>query len=152
MFQQTIIIGRLTRDPEQKAAGQSQVTRFSVAVDEGFGDKKKTHFFNVAAWSKLGDSVMAYTKKGSVVAVQGEMLSSKPDAITYWELRADKVKFLPSSNDGQGAARQSQPQQQAPQQQPQNQTPHYQAPQQQTPAFDAGMFGSSPFGEDALPF
>lgn len=130
MFAKTTAVGRLTRDPETKNFGESAVTRFSIAVDEGFGDKKKTHFYNCSAWNKLGANVQQFTKKGSLVLVEGMMISSKKENVTYWELRADSVKFLSSNNEGgQQGGGQQQPQQGRQRQQRQPQQQYAQQPQ-----------------------
>lgn len=135
MYQKQLIVGRLTRDPESTPYGENTVCRFAVAVDDGYGDKKTTDFFNVSAWGKLGANVQQYTKKGSVVLVEGKMKSSKKDNVTYWELRADNIKFLSSNNDGgqgNGQQQQGQGQQQFQQQQQfQGQNPYQPQGQQQ---------------------
>ena len=102
MFQQKLLIGRLTRDPESKPAGKGTVCKFTVAVDEGFGDKKSTEFFNVAAWDKLGENVQKFLKTGSMVMVLGKEKSSKRESVTYWEWRADIVKFLDTRSANPG--------------------------------------------------
>jgi len=119
MYQKQIAVGRLTRDPESTTYGENTVCRFSIAVDDGFGDKKTTDFFNCSAWGKQGESVQNYTKKGSLVLVEGKMKSSKKESTTYWELRADQVRFLSSNNDGGQGNGGQQGQQQQYQQQPQ---------------------------------
>ncbi|MGY1465500.1 single-stranded DNA-binding protein (plasmid) [Bacillus toyonensis] len=48
MHQIITITGRLTRDPESNTYGEKTVCRFTVAVDDGYGDKKTTDFFNVS--------------------------------------------------------------------------------------------------------
>ncbi|MFE7817890.1 single-stranded DNA-binding protein [Priestia megaterium] len=136
MYQKQIAVGRLTRDPESTTYGENTVCRFSIAVDDGFGDKKTTDFMNCSAWGKQGESVQNYTKKGSLVLVEGKFKSSKKENITYWELRADQVRFLSSNNDGgQGNGGQQQGQQQQYQQQqqfqPQGQQQFQQNPYQQ---------------------
>lgn len=140
MYQKQVAVGRLTRDPESKKYGENTVCRFAIAVDDGFGDKKTTDFMNVSAWGKQGENVQQYTKKGSLVLVEGKFKSSKNDAgTTFWELRADQVKFLSSNNEGGqgngGGQYQQQGQQQYQQQQPQyqqQQQPQYQQQQQYT--------------------
>lgn len=99
MHQIITITGRLTRDPESNTYGEKTVCRFAVAVDDGYGDKKTTDFFNVSVWGKMGEKVQRYQKKGSVVQVIGKMKSSKKDKTTYWELRANNVVFFTFDNN-----------------------------------------------------
>lgn len=70
---QVILMGRLTRDPEQRTTTTGKtVASFSIAVDRiGAGDA--TDFFNVTAWEKLGELVMQYLSKGRRVLVQGRL-------------------------------------------------------------------------------
>ncbi|UOE58171.1 single-stranded DNA-binding protein [Cytobacillus oceanisediminis] len=98
MYQQITITGRLTREPKSDTYGENTVCRIGVAVDDGYGEKKTTDFFNVSIWGKRGKNVQDYLKKGSLVQVVGKMKSSKKDTTTYWELRADDVIFLDSKS------------------------------------------------------
>lgn len=161
MYAKTIVIGRLTRDPEVKNFGESSVTRFTVAVDEGYGDKKKTHFYNCSAWNGLGNNVQKFTKKGSLVSVEGMMISSKKETTIYWELRADVVKFLSSGNEAQAGTqrgnRQQQNQYQASGQsrnQYGNNQPAYntQGSYSQSMPMEDDFFAGTEISSDGLPF
>ena len=47
-------IGRLTRDPEVRYTQSGKaVCRFTLAIDDGWGEKKKTYFIPVTCWEKL---------------------------------------------------------------------------------------------------
>lgn len=100
MYQKQIIVGRLTRDMEQKQLGESLLTSFSVAVDDGFGDKKTTDFFNVSAWNGVGKGVAPYLTKGTIVLVEGKMKMRKSDNVTYWDLRADRIQLIGGGQNG----------------------------------------------------
>tara|TARA_R100001594_G_scaffold150505_1_gene212013 strand:- start:583 stop:960 length:378 start_codon:yes stop_codon:yes gene_type:complete len=63
------MIGRLTRNPEQKDAGNSKVAKFSLAVN-GY-KKDDVSFFDCEAWGKLSDVVQQYCTKGKQVGVSG---------------------------------------------------------------------------------
>ena len=70
---QVILMGRLTRDPEQRTTPSGKnVASFSIAVDRG-GDSDQADFFDVTAWEKLGDLVVQYLAKGRRVLVQGRL-------------------------------------------------------------------------------
>lgn len=77
-----IEIGRLTKDAELKfTPGKgTAVSQFSIAVDDGFGDNKKTFFFNVVLWGKNAESLSRYLVKGTQVAVLGKLQSRSYDA------------------------------------------------------------------------
>lgn len=70
-----ILTGRLTKDAELRyTPGKgTPVTTFSMAVDDGFGDNKKTYFFNIVVWGKSAEAVAQYTSKGSKVLVNGKL-------------------------------------------------------------------------------
>ena len=70
---QVILLGRLTRDPEQRTTTSGRtVVSFSIAVDRQTQDDQ-ADFFDVTAWEKLGELVMQYLSKGRRVLVQGRL-------------------------------------------------------------------------------
>lgn len=105
------LIGRLTADAELRTttSGKS-VTTFSLAINDGFGEKQKAYFFNVVVWGKGAEAVANYTHKGSKVAVTGKLTSRSYDdkngnKRTAIEVVADMmggVEFLDSKNSNQG--------------------------------------------------
>jgi single-strand DNA-binding protein len=104
------------------------VCEFSVAVNSGYGDNKKTTWANCVMFGKRAEGQLpGYLMKGQKVAVSGEM------TLETWEtngVKGAKVKVFVSSIDliGEKKAELQAPQQyqqQAPQQYQQ------QAPQQQ---------------------
>ena len=108
---QVILLGRLTRDPEQRTtASGKNVVSFSIAVDRPTQDDQ-ADFFNITAWDKLGDLVMQYLSKGRRVLVQGRLRQdSWEDKETgkrqsRIEVTASDVTFLDGpNNDNSGAA------------------------------------------------
>src|SRR5665647_2658012 len=76
---QVILMGRLTRDPEQRTTASGKtIVSFAVAVDRG-GQEDAADFFNVNAWEKLGELVMQYLSKGRRVLVQGRLRQDSGD-------------------------------------------------------------------------
>lgn len=70
---QVILMGRLTRDPEQRTTTTGKtIASFGIAVDRG-GQDDTADFFNVTAWEKLGELVVQYLAKGRRVLVQGRL-------------------------------------------------------------------------------
>ena len=108
---QVILLGRLTRDPEQRTtASGKNVVSFSIAVDRQSQDDQ-ADFFNITAWDKLGDLVMQYLSKGRRVLVQGRLRQdSWEDKDTgkrqsRIEVTASDVTFLDGpSGDNLGSA------------------------------------------------
>ncbi len=110
---QVILLGRLTRDPEQRTtASGKNVVSFSIAVDRQSQDDQ-ADFFNITAWDKLGDLVMQYLSKGRRVLIQGRLRQdSWEDKDTgkrqsRIEVTASDVTFLDGPNgDNSGSAAQ----------------------------------------------
>jgi single-strand DNA-binding protein len=102
---QVILMGRLTRDPEQRTTTTGKtIVSFSIAVDRG-GQEDAADFFNVTAWEKLGDLVMQYVTKGRRVLVQGRLRQDSWDdketgkKQSRIEVVATDVTFLDGPND-----------------------------------------------------
>ena len=92
------IVGRITKDPQSRQAGEYTVVSFSVACDNK-GKDKGTTFFDCQAWGKQGEFVMNYLGKGRLVYVQGQMESRKHEDKTYWTVTANEVKGLDRPRD-----------------------------------------------------
>ena len=74
------LVGGLGRDPEIRSTPSGKkVASFSVAVDQGFGDNKRTEWVNVIAWEKLAELAEKYLKKGKQVALSGTLQTSSWD-------------------------------------------------------------------------
>lgn len=68
------IIGNMTRDPElTMTPNGTPVCKFSVAVNDGYGDKKKVFFFNCVAWKGTGETIAKYNTKGSKIGITGKL-------------------------------------------------------------------------------
>ena len=67
-------MGRLTRDPEMRHTNSgTPVTTFSIAIDNGYGDNKRTDFVNCLAWNKTAEFVTKYFTKGKMIIVIGRI-------------------------------------------------------------------------------
>ena len=67
-------IGRLVRDPEVRYTQSGKaVCRFTLAIDDGWGEKKKTYFIPVTCWEKLAEACGNNLIKGQKVAVMGTL-------------------------------------------------------------------------------
>lgn len=119
---QVILMGRLTRDPEQRTTTTGKtIASFGLAVDRG-GQDDSADFFDITAWEKLGELVMQYLSKGRRVLVQGRLRQDSWDdketgkKRSRIEVTATDVTFLdgPSgensgNSDNSSAARPSAP-------------------------------------------
>ena len=83
MYQYTVIVGNVGRDPEMRyTPGGTAVCDFSVAVNRRWTDKQtnemreKTTWFRVTCWNRLAETVNQYVYKGMRVLVAGEVDAS----------------------------------------------------------------------------
>ena len=71
------MIGNMTRDPELRTTNSgSSVCRFTIAVTRKYRGKdgeKFTDFIDCVAWGKNAENACKYLRKGSKVAVNGEL-------------------------------------------------------------------------------
>lgn len=67
-----IAIGRITKDPEIRQAGQKQVVNFTIAISEKYKGEDKTVFVNCSAWGKQAENLANFCKKGSLIYFEGK--------------------------------------------------------------------------------
>ena len=112
MYQKTIIVGNLGKDPEMRYAPNGDaVTNLNVAANRKYTDKsgqlvKETTWFRVSVWGKQAEACNQYLKKGSAVLVEGRLnadketggprLYTKSDGASgaSFEITATEVRFL----------------------------------------------------------
>lgn len=107
MYSNHVYVGRLGADPEMAYTQEGEPrTTFRLAVDVGYGDKKRTDWIRVTVWGKQAESVNAYCKKGAKVLVDGDDLSAyayvdkdSGEARATLQLKARNVRFLDSKRD-----------------------------------------------------
>ena len=103
-FNQAIIMGNLTRDPELRStpSGQ-QVASFAVATNRTWNDpsgerKEAVEFHEVVAWGKLGELAAQYLAKGRKVMVIGRLQAQswEKDGVKQrrTEIVASDINFL----------------------------------------------------------
>ncbi len=112
-FNQAIVMGNLTRDPELRTtpSGQS-VASFAVATNRSWqdpsGDKRDSvEFHDIVAWGKLGELVSNYLSKGRKVLVVGRLQTRSWDAPDgskrqKTEIVATDINFVGGGNGAEG--------------------------------------------------
>ena len=76
MLNHIVMMGRLTRDPELRNAGETPVCSFRIACDRDYKNKdgeKETDFVEVVVWRKLAENVAKYFRKGRMAVVSGRL-------------------------------------------------------------------------------
>lgn len=67
-----IASGNLTRDPELRYTQTGKaVVSFSIAVNEGSGEKRTTEYLDCVAWEKQAELVAEYCRQGRKVLITG---------------------------------------------------------------------------------
>lgn len=110
----TMIIGRLTRDPEIKTTPTGQtVASFDVATNRVWTDQsgqkqERVEFHHVAAWRKLAEICGQYLRKGAKVYIEGRLQTRDwvgQDGIKrYWtDIVADNMIMLDRISTAQSA-------------------------------------------------
>lgn len=98
---QTILIGRLTKDPEIKYISDSQtaVANFTLAVDRPMAKEKTADFIRITVFGKTAENCEKYLTKGLMVGIQGRIQTSSfkgKDGETKYQTAviAERVEFL----------------------------------------------------------
>lgn len=100
-------IGNLTKEPELKYTTGTEpmaVCNMTVAINDGYGDKKRTSFIDVVVFGKVAENCERYLNKGSKIGVQGRIQTDVYErkdgtkAKTF-QVVADKVEFLTGGNN-----------------------------------------------------
>lgn len=92
-------IGRICNDIEVRyTASQTAVAKVTVAIDEGYGDKKKTNFISCIVFGKTAENLERFSKKGLRIAIQGHIStgSYERDGQKRYttDVIADRVEFI----------------------------------------------------------
>lgn len=74
----TILIGRLTSDPQVKLAGDTTVAKFTLAVNRF--KKGEADFINCVAFGKTAENIANFFFKGNQIAVKGRIQTGSYDA------------------------------------------------------------------------
>ena len=109
-FNQVILMGNLTRDPElrQTPNGQS-VCSFSLALNRSYKGadgtwQEATDFIDIVAWGPLGERVAQYLTKGRPCLINGRLQSRswEQDGQKRSKVEVNDVTFLGGPGDGGG--------------------------------------------------
>ena len=86
------IAGRLGKDAVlRNTQNGDSVLGFSVATDDGYGQNKRTLWFDCSLWGKRADALSQYLVKGTAVAVSGDLSTREHEGKTYLTIRVNEV-------------------------------------------------------------
>lgn len=101
------ITGRVGQDIELRhtPAGKA-VCDVSLAVDDGFGDNKKTVWITVTIWDKAAETAHKFAKKGDVLGITGRLSQDEWEdkttgkKVTKIKLVSESMTLLPNGERG----------------------------------------------------
>ena len=115
MINRTVLVGRLTKDPEYRVTPAGvQVANFTLAVNRTFKNAKgeqEADFLNCVVFRKPAENVNNYLKKGSLAGVEGRLQSrsyenNEGKRVYVTEVVCDSVQFLEPKGSNQGTPKQ----------------------------------------------
>lgn len=106
MINRTVLVGRLTKDPELKYTQTGiAVTRFTIACNRAFKNdgEQQADFINCVAWRKTAENTANFLKKGSLCGIEGRIQTGSFEGtdgkrVYTTEVVADSVQFLEPRN------------------------------------------------------
>ena len=116
MMNRTVLVGRLTKDPDLRyTANGTAVAQFTLAVNRTFTNQqgeREADFINIVVWKKAAENAANYLKKGSLAGVDGRIQTRNYDGqdgkrVYVTEVVADSVQFLEPKNQNTGGQGQS---------------------------------------------
>ena len=104
MLNQTVIVGRIVRDPELKETDSGRkVTNITLAVPRSYKNingEYETDYIPCVLWKGVAESTSQYCKKGDLVGIKGRIQSRnyevEEERKYVVELIAENVTFLSS--------------------------------------------------------
>lgn len=106
MINNVVVVGRLTRAVDLRyTSNGTAYASFTLAVDRDFKNQngeKETDFINCVMWRKPAENLANYTKKGSLIGIEGRIQTRNYDnqqgqRVYVTEVLAERFHFLESS-------------------------------------------------------
>ena len=138
------VIGRMTRDLDERSFayisnGKARLN-ISIAVNDGYGDKQYTSYFDVVVWGKTAENIKPYLGKGKQICINGRLRQDRWESNGQKNSRvvivAETVQLLGGRDNSAGSGGNNQ----------------QSAPQAQQPAGDYQSAGSGDDFPEDIPF
>ena len=106
MINNVVVVGRLTRAVDLRyTSNGTAYASFTLATDRDFKNQngeRETDFINCVMWRKPAENLANYTKKGSLIGVEGRIQTRNYDnqqgqRVYVTEVLAEKFSFLESA-------------------------------------------------------
>ena len=108
MLNQTVIVGRLVREPELRETDTGKkITNITLAVPRSYKNvngEYDTDFISCILWQGVAENTVNYIKKGDLLGIKGRVQSRVIDEDeetkrNVMEIVAEKVTFLSSKKE-----------------------------------------------------
>lgn len=106
MINNVVLVGRLTRAVDLRyTSNGTAYASFTLATDRDFKNQngeKETDFINCVMWRKPAENLANYTKKGSLIGIEGRIQTRNYDnqqgqRVYVTEVLAERFHFLESA-------------------------------------------------------
>lgn len=103
MLNQTVLVGRLVRDPElYETENGNKITNITLAVPRNYKNingEYDTDFIPCTLWKGIAENTVEYCKKGDLLGIKGRIQTRDVELEDethkkYVEVIAEKVTFL----------------------------------------------------------
>ena len=107
MINRTVLVGRLTKDPELRYTSSNiAFVKFTLAVNRTFAGptgEREADFIQCVVWRKQAENLARFVKKGSLLGLEGRIQTGSyddKDGIRKYttEVVCDSVQFLEPKN------------------------------------------------------
>ncbi|MBE0701270.1 MAG: single-stranded DNA-binding protein [Acholeplasmataceae bacterium] len=116
MINRTILVGRITKDPEVKTTQSNiPVVTFTLAVNRQFTDQsgeRQADFIQCVVWRKQAENLARFVKKGALLGVEGRIQTRQYEADNgtryVTEVVCDSIQFLESRGESEQSPKEDQ--------------------------------------------
>jgi len=109
-----IVMGNLTRDPEYKNVGSTNLCNFGIAINRKTKTGNETTFIDLEAWGKTAENIAKYFTKGKPILIEGRLKLDEWVDTTSGQKRSKLKVVAERFHFCGGNAQQTQSPQQAP--------------------------------------
>ena len=104
MINRVVLVGRLTANPElRKSAAGNSFASFTVAINNRTrpGEEKSASFINCVAFGATADNLAKFTRKGSLIGLEGRLQQRNYETKdgrkgSALDVLCDSIQFLES--------------------------------------------------------
>lgn len=85
------VAGKVGKDAVLRHTDKNDVAGFSLAEDIGYGDNKKTQWYDCSIWGTRAEKLASYILKGQAVTVTGTLGTREHDGKTYITINVNDI-------------------------------------------------------------